>query len=281
MENINVADQLAVCSWSLQPADPASLIQQLQSIGIKRMQIALDPIRERPAVWDNIGELCARAGITIVSGMFGTVGEDYSTMESIRRTGGLVPDDTWEQNWRNIQADVDIARRLRLKLVTFHAGFLPHDEDDPDFKKLLDRIADVADLFAARRIDLGFETGQETAVTLKDFLRKLKRANVGVNFDPANMILYEKGNPIEALRLLGPMVRQCHIKDARKTRQPGTWGDEVVVGTGEVDWPEFFRTLDRLHFRGWCCIEREAGDQRVEDIRAARTHVESLPLDEK
>jgi sugar phosphate isomerase/epimerase len=99
---------------------------------------------------------------------------------------------------------------------------------------------------------------------------------VGVNFDPANMILYEKGDPIAALETLAPWLKQCHIKDARRTKQSGTWGDEVVVGTGEVDWRRFFGVLDRIGYRGDLCIEREAGNQRVEDIRAARKFVESL-----
>jgi sugar phosphate isomerase/epimerase len=187
-----------------------------------------------------------------------------------------VPDAHWDQNWRNIQTVASIARRFRLKLVTFHAGFLPHAEEDPSFQKLLDRIARVADLFAAQGIALGFETGQETADTLAAFLTKLNRPNVGVNFDPANMILYDKGDPIAALRTLGPWLKQCHIKDANRTKAPGTWGEEVVAGTGQVDWPAFFRTLGELGFRGNLCIEREAGMQRVADITAARQLVERL-----
>lgn len=272
----SLVERLAVCSWSLQPADPRSLVQQLQAIGIPRVQIALDPIRENPVVWGKIPDLFRQNNISMVSGMFGTVGEDYTTMETIRLTGGVVPDATWEQNWKNIEANAEIARRLGLKRVTFHAGFLPHEEGDPAFHKLLDRIILIADLFADKGIDLGFETGQETAHTLRAFLQKLNRPNVGVNLDPANMILYDKGNPIEALRALGPWLKQCHLKDGLRTKTPGTWGEEVVVGTGEVDWKAFFRTLDELNFKGDLCIEREAGSQRVADIRAARQFVESL-----
>jgi L-ribulose-5-phosphate 3-epimerase len=108
-------------------------------------------------------------------------------------------------------------------------------------------------------------------------LEKLNNPNVGVNFDPANMLLYDKGNPIEALRTLGPWIRQVHIKDARRTRVPGTWGEEVVAGTGEVDWPAFFATLQLVGFTGDLCIEREAGSQRVADIGAARAMVGAIP----
>jgi sugar phosphate isomerase/epimerase len=96
-----------------------------------------------------------------------------------------------------------------------------------------------------------------------------------VNFDPANLILYDKGDPIDALRTLGPWLKQCHIKDATRTRQPGTWGEEVVVGSGEVNWPAFFQTLNDLKFSGYLSIEREADTQRVQDIQAARQYLES------
>ncbi len=276
MKTSDLTQRLAVCSWSLRPAAPAELFEAGERTGLARLQLALDPLRENPSVWGKVAELARERGFTIVSGMFGTVGEDYSTLETIRRTGGVVPDATWEQNWRNIQAVADLAAELRLGVVTFHAGFLPHDDSDPEFAKLLDRIARIAACFGSRGIHLGFETGQETAETLAAFLRQLNDARVGVNFDPANMILYDKGDPIAALRTLGPWLKQCHIKDARRTQVPGTWGDEVATGTGEVDWPAFLQQLQTRGFTGDLCIEREAGEQRIEDIRAARIHLESL-----
>ncbi len=272
----SILDRLAVCSWSLQPNQPEQLLQKMREIGLKRIQIALDPLREEPSVWGRFAELAQQAGMQCVSGMLGCVGEDYTTMDSIRRTGGIVPDETWPQNWPNIQKTAEIAAGMGLKLVTFHAGFLPHDPEHPEYAKLLSRLRQVADAFAQRKIDLALETGQETAETLSTFLQQLERPNVGVNFDPANMILYDKGDPIAALRVLGPWLKQCHIKDALKTKVPGTWGEEVVAGTGEVAWPEFFRTLEGQKFRGYCSIEREAGTQRVQDIQAARRFIESL-----
>jgi len=265
-----------VCSWSLQPQTPQQLVEQITALGIPRVQIALDPLRAEPKIWGNLPDLCKARGIEFVSGMFGTVGEDYSTMESIRRTGGLVPDGTWDENWKNIRGLAPLARSLGLSLVTFHAGFIPEEEKDPAFSKLLHRIRMVAEVFAGEGIDLAFETGQESANLLLEFLHKLDRANVGVNFDPANMILYDKGDPIQALQILAPRLKQCHLKDANKTRQPGVWGEEVPVGTGEVDWAAFFQILRQIHFSGYLAIEREAGTQRLEDILAARRFVDAL-----
>ncbi len=276
MNNTSLAQRIAVCSWSLRPASPQDLVAQLKAVGISRVQLALDPLRESPGLWGQTAALFRQQGLTIVSGMFGCVGEDYSTLDSIRRTGGLTPDATWEQNWQNMQATLRLATELGLKLITFHAGFLPHEESDPNCAKMRDRLGRVADLFASGGIDLSFETGQETAETLLACLQRLKRPNVGVNFDPANMILYAKGDPVEALGVLGPYVRGIHVKDARRTQVPGTWGEEVVVGTGEVKWKDFFATLGRFKFAGDLCIEREAGDQRVADIRTARAFISEI-----
>jgi sugar phosphate isomerase/epimerase len=270
IKNESLVERLAVCSWSLQPASPQDLIAKLQATGIRRVQLALDPLRETPGIWGETADLFRQNGLTVVSGMFGCVGEDYSTLDTIRVTGGIAPDTTWEKNWANIGSTAALAQRLGLKLVTFHAGFLPHDEKDPNFAKLLRRLAETADVFKTANISLGLETGQETAPVLAQLLQKLKRPNVGVNFDPANMILYDKGDPIAALRTLGRWIRAVHIKDARRTKVPGTWGEEVTVGTGEVDWKAFFATLRELNYTGDFVIEREAGNQRVADIRTAR-----------
>jgi len=273
----DIASRLAVCSWSLQPASAGDLLTKLAATGLTRLQIALDPIREnKGGAWNDFAGLCARRGVTCVSGMLGTVGEDYTTLDSIRHTGGVVPDATWPETWRNIQADAEVAERLDLDLVSFHAGFLPHAAGDPTFATLQARLRQIADLFAAGKMAVAFETGQEEAGTLAAFLRTLGRENVGVNFDPANMILYDKGDPVTALRTLAPWMRQCHVKDAVRTKTPGTWGEEVPVGKGQVDWKAFFATLDDVRFIGNLCIEREAGNQRVADIRAAREFVERL-----
>jgi sugar phosphate isomerase/epimerase len=274
MNNHDLTQRLAVCSWSLQPIDPKDLVAKLEATGISKIQLALDPLRESPQRWDSLTPLLNQKAIQIVSGMFGCVGEDYSTLESIRRTGGIAPDATWEQNWKNIQFTAALAQSLGLKLVTFHAGFLPHDPTDKDFAKMIRRLAEVADIFERANLMVGLETGQETASSLAEVLSRLNRRNVCVNFDPANMILYDKGDPVEAVQGLGKWICQVHLKDATRTKVPGQWGSEVPVGTGEVPWPAFFAALERLNFTGSLVIEREAGTKRVEDIRRAKSFTE-------
>jgi len=265
--NETINDRLAVCSWSLQPSTPQDLVAKLQLTAIPRVQLALDP---QGSLSEETGILLRKNGIAIVSGMFGCVGEDYFTLESIRATGGIAPDSTWSQNLVNIHAHAVRAEKLGLRLVTFHAGFLPHDETDLNFLKMLQRIKKVADIFAAKNINVALETGQETASSLATVLRKLDCPNLGVNFDLANMILYDQGDPIAALRILGPWIQQVHIKDAKRTTIPGAWGQEVGVGTGDVDWPKFFAILREINFAGNFVIEREAGNQRLVDVCRAR-----------
>ena len=269
--------RLGVCSWSLQPASPADLAAKIADCGLDAIQLALDPIRTGD--WNEAETLrtLAAADITILSGMMACQGEDYSTLDTIKATGGIRPDATWPANLAAAKANADLAARLGLSLVTLHAGFLPHNADNPERTKMLDRLAQLVEVFAQRTIRLAFETGQETADTLLGVLAKLSATSLspGVNFDPANMILYNMGDPIAALCTLAPHIAQLHIKDATAATTPGIWGSEVVVGKGGVDWEAFFAAY---HDAGLSCdlvIEREAGNSRILDVRTAAARLQS------
>jgi L-ribulose-5-phosphate 3-epimerase len=271
-------ERIGVCTWSLQPGNPGELIQAVKALGISRVQLAMSPMVEDASAWGQaVGELRA-AGIEVVSGMFSPIGEDYTTLDTIRKTGGIVPDEHWEANLALAAAVAAIAQRESIGTVTFHAGFVPHDESDPDYAKLRDRLITLAGVFADAGCDLLLETGQETADDLLAFLDAVGQPNVGVNFDPANMILYGKGDPILSVGKLINRVKNVHIKDATAATTPGEWGAEVPAGTGEVDWSRFFKVLDEASYKGYLVIEREAGDDRAGDIATARDLViERLP----
>lgn len=260
--------QIGVCSWSLQPTDSADLVTKTTQTGIMALQLGLDPLIS--AQW-NLAECVDRLGdarIEILSGMMGARGEDYTTLDTIRQTGGIRPDQHWEGNLEDARHAADIAAELGLQLVTLHAGFIPEGENDPERPVMMERLSTLLDVFNQVGIKVGLETGQERADVLIEVLDGLNAPNLGVNFDPANMILYGMGDPTESLEALADHVLQIHIKDAVPTSTPGTWGSEVVVGTGTVDWARFLAIHSE---RIGCnlCIEREAGDNRIEDIRAA------------
>lgn len=260
---------LGACTWSLRTPDPASTVHALEACGISIVQLALEPFRTGAWKLDDAIRLFQDRDIRIASGMMSMHAEDYTTLESIHATGGLRSTDAWPINRSAATQNAEIAKRLSINLVTFHAGFLPADPADPMRRNMLDRLREVASTFADRGISVALETGQESGSTLRTYLEELRHLNVGVNFDSANMILYGSGDPITALRELLPWVRQVHIKDAIRTSVPGTWGDEVPVGSGEVGWPEFFTELARAPLPIPLMIEREAGESRIADIRRA------------
>ncbi len=262
--------RIGVCTWSLQPKNPAELIKVLKSLEISCVQQSMSPMVADTATWGGAAAELKAAGIEIVSGMFSPIGEDYSTLQTIRKTGGIVPDEHWDANLKLATEIATIAKREGVKTVTFHAGFVPHDPADANYAKLRDRLITLASVFARAGCDLLLETGQETADDLNAFLSAVNQPNVGVNFDPANMILYGKGDPIEAIKKLIARIRQIHIKDATASKTPGEWGAEVPAGTGQVDWAAFFKVLADAGYTGNFVIEREAGDDRQGDIAKAR-----------
>lgn len=269
-------NRLGACSWSLRAETPRALAALVREVGVSSVQLGLDPLIHGAWSLEDVRAAFEEHGLEIASGMMGMKGEDYTTLDTICATGGVRPDEHWSANLDAARKAARFARELGLELVSFHAGFLPHDAADPERAKLIDRLRELADVFAAEGLRLALETGQETAATLSVALDELDRENVGVNFDPANMILYAMGDPVEALRALAPRVFQIHVKDAIKTRTPGEWGAEVPVGTGEVDWSAFFTVCNEAGLDCDLMIEREAGDERVADMRTARALVMEL-----
>lgn len=269
---------LAVCSWSLQPRSPDWLASYAVQCEIYAVQLALDPILNGQWTLEDTRQFLREQGISIISAMLQTEGEDYSTLDTIKLTGGLRPDHHWKANLERARKAAPLVRELGASLITFHAGFLPHVPRDPLRAVMLDRLTVVHDIFADAGVETALETGQESADTLRELLEELALPHLGVNFDPANMILYDMGDPVQALTTLAPWVKQIHLKDATRTTTPRQWGTEVPIGSGEVDWARFFEAMRAANLSVDLCIEREAGEDRVGDIRKGLAHLASLGI---
>ena len=196
--------------------------------------------------------------ITITAVFGGFAGESYADIPTVVRTIGLVPPETRAARTREMKEIADFARLLGVDVVALHVGFLPHDSADPLYQEVLAVTREICDHCRTNDQRLHLETGQESADALLQFIGGVGRENLFVNFDPANMILYGSGEPIEALRKIGPYVRSVHCKDAKWAARPGEeWGAEVPFGDGDVGAENFLRTLLELGYDGPLTIERE------------------------
>lgn len=197
-------------------------------------------------------------GITVTCVFGGFAGESYADIPTVKATVGLVPPTTRAARTRELKDIADFARALGVDVVGVHFGFVPHDKSDPEYAAVLAVARELCDHCAANRQALHLETGQEPPDVLRGFLTDVERGNLFVNFDPANMILYGMSEPLAALVQLGRYVRSVHCKDAKWSPQPGvTWGQEVALGDGDVDFPAFLDTLERIGYTGPLTIERE------------------------
>jgi L-ribulose-5-phosphate 3-epimerase len=259
---------IGVCSWSLQVKSIPELRRLLDRLGINTVQIACgDPHHAAWEEGDRLPEVARAAGFTMTGAMLGFPGEDYTTPQTIQKTGGFGNPATRPERLERFRWALDRTRALGLANLMLHAGFLP-EPGSPDRKPFLDTLAKVSELAREKGVTVGFETGQETADLLRLTLDELKCPNLKVNFDPANMLLYDRGDPLRAVEILGPDIRSVHVKDANRPTTPGQWGTEVPLGQGQVNIREFVRALKRVGYRGALCIEREVGDQeqRLADV---------------
>lgn len=228
-------------------------------LGVPTIQLHA-PARETRTA-ENAEQFLARLdelSISLSAVFGGFEGESYADIPTVSRTVGLVPPETRDARTQEMKEIADFAKLLKCDVVALHLGFIPHDSADPLYKEVLAVTRDVCDHVKANGQNLHLETGQESADGLLQFIKDVGRDNLFVNFDPANMILYGSGEPIESLRKVGSYVRSVHCKDAKWATNPGEeWGQEVPLGDGDVGMETFLRTLDELGYAGPLTIERE------------------------
>ena len=272
-------ERIGVCSWSFRKP-LREVAAEMDRMGIKGIHLALGPFihadgrhgdAESADTFAFVKEQIKSGKWNLMSTMIGTVGEDYSTLETIKKTGGIVPDEHWAANQAIVTKGAKLTKELGAKYMSLHAGFL--DESNPAaYAKYVERVKWMRDEAAKYGVEIILESGQETAADLAKFMKEVP--GIGINFDPANMILYAKGRPLDALKTLYPWIRQIHVKDALVTRKPGTWGDETTWGDGEVGGKTFLAELEALGYKGNYVIEREGGNARTKDIGLAQERLE-------
>lgn len=192
-------------------------------------------------------------------------------------TLGLVPEETRETRVRELCAGSDFAKQLGVENVVTHMGFIPENPNDPVFLPFCDAVRRVAEHVKANGQYLLFETGQETPVAMLRCFEVVGTDNLGVNLDTANLILYGKANPVDALDVFGKYVRNLHAKDGCYPVNGHLLGAETRLGDGKVDFEGVLRKLHELGYDSYVTIEREIeGDEQIADIRHARQYLQEI-----
>ena len=228
-------------------------------MGLPTIQLHAPPLGQRDqASADKILATLAPYGISITAVFGGFEGESYATIPTVVETVGLMPTETRQKRLEEMFEISDFAKMISCDVIALHLGFVPHDTSDPAYQEIIAVTQQLCQHAANNGQAVHLETGQETADGLVTFIGDTKCDNLFVNFDPANMILYGAGEPIEAVEKIGSLIRSVHCKDAKWAANPGDeWGEETKLGDGDVGMKTFLQTLQKIGYTGPLTIERE------------------------
>ncbi len=270
--------EIGVMFWA--GRDPVETLAEVKSLGVRCGQLGIPGDMDLAGAAESWRRALELEQITLVTVFAAYVGEDYADIPTVQRTVGFIPRETRAEREARTYAVSDFAAALGVGSIALHVGFVPEDNNDPDYVAVRDMVRRVCDHAANHQQTVALETGQEPARVLLEFFRDVDRPNLRINFDPANMILYGTGDPIEALDVLAPHVVSVHCKDGDWPPKdvPGALGVEKPLGQGSVGIARFINKLKSVGYRGVLSIEREVPDhqQRLRDIRNAVALLETL-----
>jgi sugar phosphate isomerase/epimerase len=263
------AMELALVFWA--EASPDAQLKELKGFGLRACQLGVPPALDCAATAGAWKSALEREGIAATSAVCSFEGEDYANLAKVHETVGFTAPGYAKERIERMREVSTFAAELGLTALSCHIGFIPEDGSAPLYTELLAIARELCDLCAKHGQDLVLETGQETAGTLLRFLADVERPNIKVNFDPANIVLYGSGDPLEALSMLRGHVLSVHCKDGVSPKAVGELGHEVALGDGEVDMPGFLKMLKEMNYRGLLAIEREEPDtaRRKADVELA------------
>ena len=259
--------------------DPLPALQAVKSLGFDTVQVSKLPDRfYTPEGAAEFAGLLKSTGIRADSVVAVFAGESYADRDTVVRTVGFRPLHLIRERLEYLRKCVDFADAIGARIVTFHMGFLPEDPADHAYRAMLAAVTDIAGYAARKKVTVSLETGQETGQQLAAFLDKITVARVGVNFDPANLVIYGVDSPSEALKHIVARVTSVHVKDALLPETPGAMGREVRPGDGRAELAECFRVLRSSGFTGALIIEnyvaRGMKTDPMDELRRAKAFLQ-------
>ena len=270
--------EIGVMFWA--GRDPVETLRELKGIGVHCGQIGIAgdfSLEGAAAKWK---AALQAENFTVVTAFCAYNGESYADIPTVQRTVGFIPRATRDEREKRTYAVSDFAREVGIPSIATHIGFVPEDDSDEDYMAVRGMVRRVSDYARKNKQTFALETGQEPADTLLRFFIDVNRDNLGINFDPANMILYGTGDPIDALGTLAMHVLSVHCKDGDWPPKgvPGALGEEKPLGQGSVGMERFIHKLKSMDFKGPLNIEREVHDpvERMRDISMGVKLLEKL-----
>lgn len=253
--------------------DPRAAIGEVKQLGVRCGQLGVPGDLSLNGAAEAWKQALSELDFTIYTVFAAFEGEDYADIPTVERTVGFVPRATREAREQRMLEVARFAHAIGVPSIAAHVGFVPHDTGSSEYIDICELVRRIADEAARLGQTFALETGQESANALLNFLLDVNRENAVINFDPANMILYGTGDPIEALSILGPYVRSVHAKDGDwpPKDKPGALGTEKPLGRGLVGVDRFVRQLRRVGYKGPVAVEREGTDHArwLADVAAA------------
>jgi sugar phosphate isomerase/epimerase len=271
--------ETGVMFWAGEP--PAQTLETLCDLGFRCGQIGIPgKLDLDPRVIQEWKKALEQAHFTVYTAFAAFEGESYADIPTVQRTVGFIPEVTREVRERRMLEVSDFAAQLGVGGIATHVGFVPEDTSDRDYLSVREMVRRVCDHAVSHQQTFALETGQERAEILLDFLIDVNRRNLGINFDPANMILYGTGDPVESLGVVGQHVVSVHCKDGDwpPAGVPGALGSERPLGQGSVDLKGFLAGLKKIGYKGPLTIEREAHDkeERLRDLKEGKRLLDEL-----
>lgn len=269
---------IGVCSWSIDRHDVTGSLACAGELGLVAAQIGFfTEASVQSADAGAIATAAQDAGVTLVGSFIAFEDEDYRSIDSIARTGGFAPDDLFDNRLALTETVAGLTASLGCPTLAVHIGTVPADPPDSSFAKLVERTAVVADRLATHGLTLLIETGRESADTLVQFMHAVGRENIGVNFDPANFVVYGTDEPVAAVKTLAGHVRLVHMKDAVRSEAPGTtYGRPAGLGGGDACIARLTSKLRTIGYDGPLLIECSGSQAGTETVARAADYLRSL-----
>jgi len=255
--------------------DPDAAMAKVHDLGFPTAQVFVSNFESGLAL--RLRQALEKTQIEATSLVVGGPGKEVWDFYQGPLTIGVVPRDTRAARIAQIKKGSDFAKECGIAAVQTHCGFIPENPNDPVYAETVAAIREVVSNCKRNGQNFRYETGQETPITLVRAIQDVGLDNQGVNFDLANLILYGKANPVDAIEILAPYVQGIHAKDGMWPTNPKQLGEEVPIGKGKVDFSSIIDRLKQLNYRGAVTIEREiSGPQQMEDVRNAKMYLQKL-----